>query len=166
MMKKIILFLCLLFLYGNMGNCYSSTKDTQLSIVSSSQLIVASKNNKSTYTFNFTINGYEMNCQGTKVILWGFPLKFNEGSPADNTYLLIDLQSQEIIKESLVSHGVFGARFFIDGKSVFLDTGNGLILNTNTGYATIVKSDVFEKLNDLSEKCIKPTNWSFNKFPS
>ncbi|WP_337264498.1 MULTISPECIES: hypothetical protein [unclassified Serratia (in: enterobacteria)] len=96
---KVLLISSLFFLF-TINLCYSSQPDLEISILELNKLKIKENKSERIYKFNVSINGYEVNCSGEKMVLWGYPLKFNDQSPADNGYVIFDLKDKKTIKKS------------------------------------------------------------------
>lgn len=165
MKRKLTLTIALFSFIFLINECYSSQQKLEITSLANNKLNITDYKSSNIYIFNISINGYEVNCSGEKMVLWGYPVKFVDGSPADNEFVIFDLKTKKTIATNLVSHGIFGAIFLSDNVNAFLDTGGGYIVNTQTGEAKDIDKKMLGKLDSISEKCQKPKRWSYNKFP-
>lgn len=158
-------FLSLLSFIGGISDSFAS--EMKFSIINKNKIRIQQGNSRKTYSFFVSINGYSVNCQRTKMIVWGYPLKFNENSPSANGYVLFDLKNRKIIKSDLMFHGIFSATFFSDNIHAYIGSGMGYLINIKTGkeIETVSRNEL-DNVDNLSEKCAKPKSWMFERFPN
>jgi hypothetical protein len=148
------------------NSSYSDVHNMTVSLSGEHGLQIIQNGKRRLYNFNVEINGYETSCDGSKIILWGYPLRFNENSPADNSYVLYDVVTNSVTYDGLMAHGIFDAGFLKDNKRAFLGSGEMYFIYLSTGELSRVDNTIIAHMDSLFEKCRKPINWSYNKFPA
>lgn len=164
-MGKSFIFIGCIYSILFSGSCYSRMDNLKISLSGRHTIQIENNNKTNTYHFNIEINGYKVNCSGSKIILWGYPLNFNENSPADNSYALFDIAIDSVISSGLMSHGIFDAIYLKDNKRAFLGAGEGYLLYLETGELIRENTSIINQLDDLTERCEKPIDWSYNRYP-
>ncbi|MFW0768186.1 hypothetical protein ACN0IV_20425 [Trabulsiella odontotermitis] len=164
-MGNFFIFICCLCFILFAESCYSRMDNLKISLSGRHAIQIEKNNNNKIYHFNIEINGYKVNCSGSKMILWGYPLNFNEGSPADNSYVLFDIAIDSVISSGLMSHGIFDAIYLKGNKRAFLGTGEGYLLYLDTGELIRANASIINQLDALTERCEKPIDWSYNRYP-
>lgn len=156
-MKRLTIFLFFI-MYGS----WLFASEISLSMEQDNKIKIINGNHENIYTFPISINGYNVSCSGARMIIWGFPAKFNDNAPGENDYILFDLNKRKIIKHDLMSHGIFDAKFFHDTPLAYIGSFWGYIINTDSGEMERIDDDQLKNIDSLSEKCTKPADWSFN----
>jgi hypothetical protein len=164
-MGKVIIVIGYIYIMLFTELCYSRTDDLTISLTGKDAIQIAKNRKIRKHHFNIEVNGYKVNCSGEKLILWGYPLRFNESSPADNSYVLYDIVNDSIISNGLMGHGIFDVEFLKDNKRAFLESGEGYFLYLKTGSLTKVDNGIINDLNNLFQKCKRPIGWTYNRFP-
>lgn len=158
--KAILICFCLFISRGVL-----SASGISLSIVNDNEIEIKDKTQTKNYKFPVVINGYNVNCHGTRMVVWGFPVKFIDDSPASNRYVLFDMGKRKIIKEELLAHGIFDAIFFRDNQRAYIASYWGYVIKINGGSIERIAEDELDNIDSLAEDCIKPADWSYNRFP-
>lgn len=158
--KKTLLLLILFFC----NDTLSSVPALSFFIVGNNKIEIKEKDKTKKYEFFISINGYNVNCSGTKMIIWGLPMHFINDSPGDNGYVLFNLTKRTVIKNDLLNHGIFDALFFQDNKRAFISSYWGYTIDLSSGKTDRISDNELNDVDTISEKCIKPINWSFNRF--
>lgn len=110
------------------------------------------------------LTGYNINCSGDRLILWGHPIKINESNPQDSTVILFDLSKQKILKKIGFSKGVFDVDFLTKSDEAYIGSDPGFIINTNTGGVATVPQDFVPDAHGLFEQCVKDKGWKYDKY--
>lgn len=110
------------------------------------------------------INGYTVKCDGSKIVMWGKPVKFNGSNPQDTNIIIINLNESYKAIEKRVSEGVFGIEYLKGKDNALIDAGNGLFVNLSTGQIDEVKSDFDSSDDNNFEPCDKNKSWEFNRY--
>ncbi|EPN9527082.1 hypothetical protein ACT5AM_001750 [Cronobacter malonaticus] len=135
------------------------------SLKGESEVIVSEINIQKEYSLNIIINGYNVNCKGDRMIVWGHAKKINNDNPQDSSIVLIDLKKNKVIKESGFSKGIFGVSY-LSGKNVaYIASGGGYLLDTNTSSISNIDPVMDITIDGLFEKCAKNKSWSYNRYP-
>ncbi|HFT7493941.1 hypothetical protein [Enterobacter ludwigii] len=110
------------------------------------------------------VNGYTVKCDGSKIVVWGKPVKFNESNPQDTNIIITNLNESYKTVEKRVSEGVFGIEYLKGKDNAFIDAGNGLFVNLTTGQLDEVKSEFDSSDENNFESCDKNKSWEFNRY--
>ncbi len=110
------------------------------------------------------VNGYTVKCDGSTIVMWGKPVKFNESNPQDTYIIIINLNAGYKAVEKRVSEGVFGIEYLKGKNSAFTDAGKGLFVNLSTAQLGDVKSDFDSSDDNNFESCDKNKKWEFNRY--
>ncbi|BCG07671.1 hypothetical protein BADSM9389_02900 [Buttiauxella agrestis] len=142
----------------------SQASELNFSIKENSELIVTSPSGNKAFKVNIYINGYNVNCIGDKVILWGRTKKINENNPQDSRIVLIDLKKEQTIKESNFSKSIFEVDYLSGQGTAYIGTGTGYLLDIDTGAVSNVNTANDFSDNRLFESCEKNKSWYFNRY--
>lgn len=77
-------------------NAPQSTKTLGEIDVSKNQLVVKFGGTSNEYKLGRSIDGYEVNCAKTKILIWGKPDKMNAANLQDSSMSILDLQSKSV----------------------------------------------------------------------
>ncbi|MGK7247064.1 hypothetical protein ACSPAH_20510 [Buttiauxella agrestis] len=73
----------------------SQASELNFSIKENSELIATSPSGNKAFKVNIYINGYNVNCIGNRVIVWGRTKTINENNPQGSRIVLIDLKKRK-----------------------------------------------------------------------
>lgn len=142
----------------------NQASELNFSIKENSELIATSPSGKKAFKVNIYINGYNVNCIGDKVILWGRTKTINESNPQDSRIVLIDLKKEKTIKESNFSKSIFEVDYLSGQSTAYIGTGTGYLLDIDTGAVSNVNTANDFSDNRLFENCEKNKSWYFNRY--
>lgn len=111
------------------------------------------------------INGYNVNCDGSKIIIWGKPKKINEGSPQDTNVILLDVTHNYKKYEQGISEGVFEVDYLKKGDYAYIGSNQGSFINLFNGHLKEVTSEFDPSDENNFESCKKNESWVFNRYP-
>ena len=139
---------------------------TNLVITENGTSIIKIKRNTEEVSFKLSIdiNGYEINCQKNKMIIWGIPKKFNPSSAQDNALTIIDLDLLKINFTLRFGRGIFGVKYIENGDLAFIETDNGHLLNVMDGTVKQTDPNTETEENFIFETCPSFKYKSFNRF--
>lgn len=112
--------------------------------------------------FTHTIDGYEIKCDRTQVLVWGKPKIFNKNNPQDSEATIVDLKRNKAVKTFGLSSGTFGAGFLKDGRRLNIESGNGVIIDLKTNSEIVY--DYYFDAQEQYEKCPEFKGKSFHKY--
>jgi len=141
-----------------------NSQASEISLTGNNLITITNKNGVKKLKFDISINGYTVKCSGDKIILWGKPVKFNEGNPQDTSVILVNLNDKSLVIEKSISEGVFDVECLKSKNSVFIGTGKGLFINLNSGQIDEVKNDFDPSDDNNFESCNKSKSWEFNRY--
>ena len=127
-------------------------------------------NIKSGSTFNnikldTMINGYNVKCDGTKIIIWGKPKKSNEGNPQDTDIILLDIAHNYKKYEQGISEGIFVVDYLKKGDYAYIGSNQGAFINLSNGRLKETTAEFDPSDEDNFESCQKNESWMFNRYP-
>lgn len=155
MIKCILLvFLSIVFL-TEIANGQEENKPTQLSETAIRHYIYSKK-------YTHTIDGYQIKCDRSMVLVWGKPKKINISNPQESEATLIDLKKNITIKKFGLSSGTFGAGFLSNGEYLNIESGAGVTIDLST-YSEVFFDHYFDTEGKY-EKCPAFKGQSFNKY--
>ncbi|WP_237932670.1 hypothetical protein [Buttiauxella sp. S19-1] len=111
------------------------------------------------------INGYSVKCDGTKIIIWGKPKKFNESNPQDTNVILLDVANDYKKYEQGLSDGVFEVNYLKSGDVAYISNNLGGFINLSNGHLKEVTSEFDPSDENNFESCKKNESWEFNRYP-
>lgn len=111
-----------------------------------------------------TINGYSVNCAGSKIMLWGKPKKINETNPQSTDVILIDLNKSYKKHMIAVSSGAFDIDYLKSNDYAYIGSNQGLLVNLSNGRVIESSSDFDPTSDSKFESCEKNKSWSFNRY--
>lgn len=141
-----------------------NSQASEISLTGNNLITITNKNGVKKLKFDISINGYTVKCSGDKIILWGKPIKFNEGNPQDTSVILVNLNDKNLVIEKSISEGVFDVEYLKSKNSAFIGTGKGLFINLNSGQIDEVKNDFDPSDDNNFESCNKSKSWEFNRY--
>lgn len=146
--------------------CISASQASELnfSIKENSELIATSPSGNKAFKVNIYINGYNVNCIGNRVIVWGRTKTINENNPQDSRIVLIDLKKEKTIKESNFSKSIFEVDYLSGQSTAYIGTGTGYLLDIDTGAVSNVNTANDFSDNRFFENCKKNKSWYFNRY--
>lgn len=112
--------------------------------------------------YTHKIDGYQIKCDRTKVLVWGKPKKFNASHPQDSEATLVDLEKNKIVRTFGLSSGIFGAGFLKDGQRLNIESGNGVMIDLRT--ATEINYDYYFDTEGKYEECPDFKSRSFLRY--
>lgn len=142
----------------------SQASELNFSIKENSELIATSPSGNKAFKVNIYINGYNVNCIGNRVIVWGRTKTINENNPQDSRIVLIDLKKEKTIKESNFSKSIFEVDYLSGQSTAYIGTGTGYLLDIDTGAVSNVNTANDFSDNRLFENCKKNKSWYFNRY--
>lgn len=111
------------------------------------------------------INGYNVKCDGSKVIIWGKPKELNEGNPQDTNVILLDMTHNYKKYEQGISEGVFDIDYLEKGDYAYIGSSQGAFINLFNGHIKEVSSEFDPSDEKNFESCKKNESWVFNRYP-
>lgn len=114
--------------------------------------------------FDTIINGYSVNCEGSKIMLWGRPKKINETNPQDTDVILLDLNKNHKKYMIAVSSGVFDIDYLKSNDYAYIGSNQGILVNLSNGRFKEFNSDFDPTLDSNFESCEKNKSWIFNRY--
>lgn len=136
-----------------------------ITLNSNDSIIIDINNQTNQMEFDTVINGYSVNCNGEKLIVWGKPKVINEGNPQDANVIIVDLVHGYTKIEKGVSSGVFSVDFIKDKSYAYIGTNQGLFLNIKSGKLIPVSPEFDPAEESNFEQCKKNGSWEFNRYP-
>ncbi|KGT95335.1 hypothetical protein NG99_04785 [Erwinia typographi] len=116
-------------------------------------------------TVDTMINGYNVNCNGSKIVIWGKPTKINEGNPQDTNVILIELSHNHKEFQKGISEGIFDVEYLKLSNYAYIGSSQGVLMNLSNGKLKGTDVD-FDPANDSNfESCNKNKSWYFNRYP-
>jgi hypothetical protein len=114
--------------------------------------------------FDTVINGYNVKCSGDEIILWGKPVKMNEGNPQDTNIIIVSVSNKHKVIERGISEGIFEVAYLKNENRAYIGTGKGMFIDLGHGQLEEVGSD-FDPSDDKNfESCDKNESWEFNRY--
>lgn len=111
------------------------------------------------------INGYNVKCDGSKIIIWGKSKKLNEGNPQDTNVILLDMTHNYKKYEQGISEGVFEVDYLKKGEHAYIGSNQGVLINLFNGHLKEVASEFDSSDENNFEFCKKNESWVFNRYP-
>lgn len=111
------------------------------------------------------INGYNVKCDGSKVILWGKPKKLIEESPQDTSVILLDMTLNYKKFEQGISGGVFEVGYLKNSEYAYIGSNQGAFIDLSDGHMKEVSTEFEPSDSSNYESCKKKGSWVFNRYP-
>jgi hypothetical protein len=114
------------------------------------------------FKLKHTVDGYEVNCEKSWLIVWGKPFKLNTANPQDSNLTVIDLQRLEVKSAVSFNKGIHEVSYTAGQRTAIIWTTLGTPLDLGSG-KTI--SPTSESDSTLSlEACDNFAHKSFRKY--
>ncbi|MBM7344041.1 hypothetical protein [Pantoea coffeiphila] len=111
------------------------------------------------------INGYNVKCDGSKIIIWGKPKKLNEDSPQDTNIILLDMVHNYKKYEQGLSEGIFEVDYLKKGDYAYVGSNQGAFINLFNGHLKEATSEFDPSDENNFESCKKNESWVFKRYP-
>lgn len=116
------------------------------------------------YYFHMNIDGYNVNCGGDRVLLWGHPLKIENDNPQASGFVLLNIIKKSIIKSINFSKGIYEVDF-LTNRNAYIGSGLGYTIDIDTGVISNLDTNIDLDDTSVYEKCIeKNKSWSYNRY--
>ncbi|MGO2259188.1 MAG: hypothetical protein ACTH5S_15480 [Hafnia alvei] len=160
--KNFIILALLLLLSVYSVSVFSS--EIKISISGESDIVLNKDTNSLRNDFGIYINGYNVNCAGNYMVIWGHPKKINSGNPQSTSLMLFSIINDKVVNINYFSKGVFGADFVHESNYVYVNTDPEVFIDITTGKILHVSNDFDSNDGNNFESCNKNKSWYYNKY--
>lgn len=111
------------------------------------------------------IYGYNVKCDGTKIIIWGKLKKFNKSNPQDTNVIVLDVANNYKKYEQGLSQDIFEVDYLKAGGIAYIGSNSGRFINLSDGNLKEITSEFDSSDENNFESCKKSESWEFNRYP-
>ena len=107
--------------------------EIRLPTMGASSLAINDHGHAAKVSFQHSVDGYELSCDGHALAVWGKPLKLNVNNPQDADLTIVDVQSLKTTRHFAFSKGVFGVEFLKTRPLLLVDAEAAEVVDFATG---------------------------------